>query len=43
MDYSVFLDTAHMAADCARYILNEHRQNFRYQQFFLKPKKMKVQ
>ncbi|WP_436869392.1 hypothetical protein [Acinetobacter courvalinii] len=38
MDYSIFLDTAHMAADRARYILNEHRQNFRYQHILFETK-----
>lgn len=31
MDYSIFLEVAHIAADRARYILNEHHQNFRLQ------------
>ncbi len=38
MDYSIFLDTAHMAADRARYILNQHRQNFRYQHILFETK-----
>lgn len=38
MDYSRFLDAAHMAADRARYILNQHRQNYRYQHIVFETK-----
>lgn len=38
MDYADFLVTAHMVADRARYILNEQRQNFRYQHVLFETK-----
>ncbi|TCM60038.1 histidinol phosphatase-like enzyme (inositol monophosphatase family) [Acinetobacter calcoaceticus] len=38
MEYATFLDAAHQAADRARIILNEHRQNFRFQHIHFETK-----